>query len=77
MIFIAFLIGADIGWHIWEYKERRRLNENWDDLFNTKLESDNRWHGLCCRYLETIMELRAEIEKLNQKKKGNKNVKKR
>ena len=77
MIVIAFLIGADIGWHIWEYKECRRLNENWDDLFNTKLESDNRWHGLCCHYLETIMELRAEIEKLNQKKKGNKNVKKR
>ena len=77
MIILAFLIGADIGWHVWEYKERRRLNENWDDLFNTKLESDNRWHDLCCYYLETIRELRAEIEKLNQKKKGNKNVKKR
>lgn len=70
MIILAFLIGADIGWHIWEYKERRRLKENWDDLFN-------RWHGLCGYYLETVVELRAEIEKLNQKKKGNKNVKKR
>ena len=77
MIFIAFLIGADIGWHIWEYKERKRLHKCWDDVFNTKLDSDNRWRGLCCHYLEIIGELRAEIEKINQKKKGNKNVKKR
>ena len=77
MIVIAFLIGADIGWHIWEYKERKRLNKCWDDLFDKKLNSDSRWNKLCYHYIETIGELRAEIEKLNQKKKGNKNVKKR
>lgn len=67
MILIAFLIGADIGWHIWEYGERKRLNKYWDDLFDTKLNSDNRWRDLCNYQLDLISELRAEIEKLNKK----------
>ena len=33
----------DIGWHIWEYRERKRLDKCWADLFNAKLESDQRW----------------------------------
>ena len=72
MILLCFLIGADIGWHIWEYKERKRLEKNWDDLFDTKLNSDNRWRDLCCKYIETIGVLRNENERLNKKtqKKG-------
>lgn len=36
----------DIGWHIWEYRERKRLDRCWENLFNAKLESDQRWIGL-------------------------------
>ena len=42
MIIIAFLICADVCWHIWEYKERKRLDKCWEDLFNRKIESDNK-----------------------------------
>lgn len=45
VIFIALLV-ADVYWHIWEYKERKRLDKCWVDLFNAKLESDQRWIGL-------------------------------
>lgn len=43
ILVISFLIGADIYWHIWEYKERKRLDKCWEDLFNRKIESDNRY----------------------------------
>jgi hypothetical protein len=33
----------DIGWHIWEYRERKHLDRCWESLFNDKLESDQRW----------------------------------
>lgn len=36
----------DIGWHIWEYRERKHLDRCWEHLFNAKLESDQRWIGL-------------------------------
>lgn len=43
ILMISFIIGADVCWHIWEYKERKRLHECWNDLFNSKIDSDNRW----------------------------------
>ena len=46
ILVISFLIGADIYWHIWEHKERKRLNKCWEDLFNHKIESDNRYIDL-------------------------------
>lgn len=39
----------DIGWHIWEYRERKRLGRCWENLFNAKLESDQRWIRLLSR----------------------------
>jgi len=42
VILIALLV-ADVCWHIWEYRERKRLDKYWVDLFNDKLESDQRW----------------------------------
>lgn len=42
VIFIALLV-ADICWHIWEYRERKRLNRCWVDLFNDKIKSDQLW----------------------------------
>ena len=45
VIFIALLV-ADVCWHTWEYRERKRLDRCWEHLFNAKLESDQRWIGL-------------------------------
>ena len=45
-LIISFIIGADIYWHIWEYKERKRLDECWNDLFNSKLDADRRYIDL-------------------------------
>lgn len=56
MIVIA-IIGLDILWHIWEYKERKRLDKCWTDLFNHKLDSDMKWKNLCSHYVEKICEL--------------------
>ena len=42
-IMFVILICADVCWHIWEYKERKRLDKCWVDLFNAKLESDQGW----------------------------------
>lgn len=63
MIVIATIIGLDILWHIWEYKERKRLDKCWTDLFNHKLDSDMRWKKLCDCYIEKI----AELMQTNQK----------
>lgn len=46
MFVFIILICMDIGWHIWEYRERKRLDRCWENLFNAKLESDQRWIGL-------------------------------
>lgn len=46
MILLLILLGLDIYWHIWEYKERKRLDKCWEDLFNSKLESEKRWETL-------------------------------
>lgn len=43
MFVFIILVCMDIGWHIWEYRERKRLDKCWADLFNAKLESDQRW----------------------------------
>lgn len=72
ILLISFLVGADIYLHIWEYKERKRLHECWDDVFNSKLDGEKRWHDLCCHYLERITELQTENEILKRKKKNNK-----
>lgn len=46
MFVFIILICADVAWHVWEYQERKRLDRCWEDLFNTKLESDQRWISL-------------------------------
>lgn len=46
MFVVIILICMDICWHIWEYRERKRLDRCWEHLFNAKLESDQRWLGL-------------------------------
>lgn len=46
MFVVIILICMDICWHIWEYRERKRLDKCWEHLFNDKLESDQRWLGL-------------------------------
>jgi hypothetical protein len=46
MFVFIILICMDIGWHIWECRERKRLDRCWEDLFNSKLESDQRWISL-------------------------------
>ena len=45
-IFLLAIIIADGCWHVWEYKERKRLDDCWNDLFNSKLESDRRYLDL-------------------------------
>ena len=45
-IIFVVLICVDVCWHFWEYKERKRLDKYWEDLFNAKLKSDQRWIGL-------------------------------
>lgn len=52
MILLLILLGLDIYWHIWEYKERKRLDKCWEDLFNRKLESDKRWETLLKKIIE-------------------------
>lgn len=42
-VIVIALFVADVCWHIWEYRERKRLDRCWEDLFNDKLESDQRW----------------------------------
>lgn len=54
VIFIALLV-ADVYWHIWEYKERKRLDKCWVDLFNDKIESDQRW----IRFFRDIVKTKA------------------
>ena len=57
MIVVIVLLGLSIGYNIYQHKEIKRLDECWNDLFNSKLESDNKWRGLCNHYLEKIDEL--------------------
>ena len=49
-IMFVILICADVCWHIWEYKERKRLDKCWVDLFNDKIKSDQ----LCIRFFRDI-----------------------
>lgn len=46
MFVFVILICMDISWHIWEYRERKRLESCWKDLFDDKLKSDQRWIDL-------------------------------
>jgi hypothetical protein len=46
MFVFIILICADICWHVWEYRERKRLDRCWEHLFNAKLESEQRLIGL-------------------------------
>lgn len=50
MFVVIILICMDICWHIWEYRERKRLDKCWEHLFNDKLESDQ----LCIRFFRDI-----------------------
>lgn len=52
MFVFIILICMDIGWHIWEYRERKRLDRYWVDLFNDKLESDQRWISLLSKIIQ-------------------------
>lgn len=52
MFVVIILICIDAGWHIWEYRERKRLDRCWEDLFNAKLESDQRWIGLLSKIIQ-------------------------
>lgn len=45
-VFLLAIIIADVCWHVWEYKERKRLDDCWNDLFNCKLDSDRRYIDL-------------------------------
>ena len=63
VIVIAIIIGLDIWWHIWEYKERKRLDKCWIDLFNNKLDSDAKWGKLCDHFVEKI----DKLTQVNQK----------
>lgn len=62
VIFIVLIV-VDVCWHICEYKERRRLDKCWDDVFKSKIESDIRWSEICCGYIKTISDLRTKLEK--------------
>lgn len=62
VVFIALLV-ADVCWHIWESKERRRLDKCWGDVFNSKIESDIRWSEICRGCIDTILDLRTKLEK--------------
>ena len=74
MIIVIVLLAFTIGYIIYQRKEIKRLNKCWEDLFNHKLDGENRWHDLCCHYLERITELQTENELLKQKV-GNKKKK--
>lgn len=52
MFVFIILICIDIGWHIWEYRKRKFLDKCWEDLFNDKLESDQRWIDLFSKILQ-------------------------
>lgn len=52
MIILFVLLGLDIYWHIWEYKERKRLDECWEDLFDSKLNADRRYIDLFKKFME-------------------------
>ena len=67
----------DIVWHIKDRLEIRRLNKNWDELFETKVDSDFRWNELCHHYLEKITSLCLENEKLKEELKCNTRHKKK
>lgn len=68
MFIIIVLFGFSIGYNIYQRNEIKRLNKCWEDLFNHKLDGENRWHDLCCHYLERITELQTENESLKQKR---------
>ena len=63
LLIICVIIGADVIWHIRQYREIKRLDENWNDLFNSKLTSEQNCFDLCRHYLEKIDDLYAELEK--------------
>lgn len=60
MIIVIILLGFSIGYNIYQYKEIKRLHKCWNDVFNAKIESEQRWAGLCNHYLEKITELTTE-----------------
>lgn len=57
MFILMVLLGFCIGYIIYQRKEIKRLNNCWDDVFNAKLKSEERWRSLCYHYLEKITEL--------------------
>ena len=44
MFVVIILICMDIGWHIWEYKERKHLDKCWKETPNLKATKD----GIVC-----------------------------
>lgn len=72
MIVLIILLGFSVGYNIYQRKEIKRLDENWKDLFDSKLNSESRWRALCDHQLETITGLCLENEKLKGKKREKK-----
>jgi len=60
MFILMVLLCFCIGYIIYQRSEIKRLNNCWDDVFNAKLESEERWQNLCRHYLDKITELTAE-----------------
>lgn len=56
MMCVIILLGLDAWWHIWEYKERKHLNDCWNHLFNDKLNSDRRYIDLIKKIVENSNE---------------------
>ena len=56
----------DIVWHIKDRAEICKLNKQWEDLFNAKLDSESRFGDLCNHYLQKITDLCIENEKLKK-----------
>lgn len=56
MLIIIAIILIDVYWHIWEYKERKRLDECWNHLFDSKLEADRRYIELFKKLITTDKE---------------------
>lgn len=65
VLFIGFIIVSILL--IKAYKEIKRLEKCWVDVFNSKIDSDNKWSEMCKGYIETITYLRTENEKLKEK----------
>lgn len=60
MFIIMVLLAFSVGYIIYQRREIKRLNDCWLDVFNAKIESDQRWKDLCNHYLEKIDELTAK-----------------